>query len=356
MFPMKKTSISAGVLGFWLGLSGTATTLASGSDYVVYQNPAYAQSAPSAGSATQNYYAYVQPTPHAYPTPSRGHAGQGGQYYGQAAETVTYQGYLDPQGNLYYVVVPEGGQRNQPTQKGSKARSTASSSTPPQQWSTGPLDMTVPQFNQFSEWLTFDDGPHPQVTTTLLRYLQTAGITHATFFFIGDRMRQYPDLVRQVAAAGYTIGYHSMDHRDFKHASKEAIERDIIQFKNTLNTILGQEYPLSLGRPPYGGFAAGASQMALPAGARSYNGLSQRVAPAIRTAFQDQGLQLVLWDVDSQDWRRPIAPSLVSKHYKPGQGKVWLFHEFPKTDIARVFPSFLRKIKNMNNTATLPNG
>jgi peptidoglycan/xylan/chitin deacetylase (PgdA/CDA1 family) len=59
--------------------------------------------------------------------------------------------------------------------------------------------------------LTFDDGPDPKFTPLLLDRLVDAGIL-ATFFWIGQRAREHPDLCRQVRAAGHTVGSHSFSH------------------------------------------------------------------------------------------------------------------------------------------------
>lgn len=64
--------------------------------------------------------------------------------------------------------------------------------------------------------LTFDDGPHP-VTTR--RILETFGRTRhrATFFVLGEKVRQHPDVVREIHAGGHTLGVHG-DQHDRLHA------------------------------------------------------------------------------------------------------------------------------------------
>ncbi len=68
-----------------------------------------------------------------------------------------------------------------------------------------------------SVYLTFDDGPIPESTPFILKTLAHFGI-HATFFMVGDNVRKYPDLYRQVVEAGPRIGNHTYNHMGgFKH-------------------------------------------------------------------------------------------------------------------------------------------
>ena len=66
-------------------------------------------------------------------------------------------------------------------------------------------------------YLTFDDGPIPEATPFILATLAEFGI-HATFFMVGDNVRKYPELYRQVVEAGHRIGNHTYNHMGgFKH-------------------------------------------------------------------------------------------------------------------------------------------
>src|SRR5258708_34850444 len=59
--------------------------------------------------------------------------------------------------------------------------------------------------------LTFDDGPWPATTPKVLVALAEQGV-RATFFLIGKPASEHPELVRRIAAAGHTIGYHTRTH------------------------------------------------------------------------------------------------------------------------------------------------
>jgi peptidoglycan/xylan/chitin deacetylase (PgdA/CDA1 family) len=59
--------------------------------------------------------------------------------------------------------------------------------------------------------LSFDDGPHPETTRRVLALLAEAGAT-ATFFVLGDKAERYPDVVREIAAAGHEVALHGYSH------------------------------------------------------------------------------------------------------------------------------------------------
>lgn len=62
-----------------------------------------------------------------------------------------------------------------------------------------------------SVFLTFDDGPVPEVTPWLLDVLDEYGIK-ATFFVVGDNVRKYPELFRMIVERGHSVGNHTFNH------------------------------------------------------------------------------------------------------------------------------------------------
>lgn len=208
-----------------------------------------------------------------------------------------------------------------------------------------PDDRVVPLFTSFPALLTFDDGPNPLVTPELIGHLQRAGLTDTIFFFVGERMAKFPHLVRRVARAGFPIGYHSMTHDSMVHWSEWQIRKDIRRFKEVLNGILGYEYPLIWGRPPYGGIVKpGEQSLAHRPHSRR---LIDRVAENIHSAFAAEDLGMMLWDVDTQDWKRPLKPRLVTNQFTPERRQIWLFHEYLKTDILIRLPDLLWRFQEM---------
>jgi peptidoglycan/xylan/chitin deacetylase (PgdA/CDA1 family) len=97
--------------------------------------------------------------------------------------------------------------------------------------------------------LTFDDGPHPDVTPDLLRLLDGAGV-RATFFLLGRQTERYPAIVRAIVAAGHEIGVHGYEHRLLLKRTPSASRADIQRAFATITEISGVR-PLWW-RPPYG--------------------------------------------------------------------------------------------------------
>ncbi|MCI7309485.1 MAG: polysaccharide deacetylase family protein, partial [Prevotella sp.] len=67
-------------------------------------------------------------------------------------------------------------------------------------------------------YLTFDDGPIPESTPSILETLARYDV-HATFFMVGDNVRKYPHLYQQIVDAGHRVGNHTFNHwGGFKHS------------------------------------------------------------------------------------------------------------------------------------------
>jgi peptidoglycan-N-acetylglucosamine deacetylase len=95
--------------------------------------------------------------------------------------------------------------------------------------------------------LTFDDGPHPETTPRLLRILAEHD-AHATFFLVGSRAAEMPDLVDRIAAEGHLIGSHGWDHCVGWWRGSKSIGVDL----NRAESVLGRHLNPKVYRPPYG--------------------------------------------------------------------------------------------------------
>lgn len=92
-------------------------------------------------------------------------------------------------------------------------------------------------------FLTFDDGPVPEVTPLVLRILEEYGVK-ATFFMVGDNVRKHPGLIDEVLAAGHGIGNHTMHHLQGRTCSAAQYMADIAE----ADALIGSR----LFRPPHG--------------------------------------------------------------------------------------------------------
>lgn len=94
-----------------------------------------------------------------------------------------------------------------------------------------------------SVYLTFDDGPSPDVTPWVLDLLDEYG-AKATFFCIGKNAELYPDLIQEIKRRGHTIGNHTYSHSKSLFINCENYVEDVDMANEFLNS--------NLIRPPYG--------------------------------------------------------------------------------------------------------
>lgn len=86
--------------------------------------------------------------------------------------------------------------------------------------------------------LTFDDGP--QKTNDALLEVLKARNTHATFFMIGDKIKERPELVREIAAQGHDVAWHSMSHSLHSGCTAEFVENDIKSGIELITEVVGK--------------------------------------------------------------------------------------------------------------------
>lgn len=162
--------------------------------------------------------------------------------------------------------------------------------------------------------ITFDDGP-TAFTARLLDSLREEGI-HATFFLLGQRIKQRPDLVRRMMEEGHEVGNHSYSHPNMHKLSPAARHYEMEQ-TNVLLRELGAA-PRYF-RPPYG----------------KYDGALARMA-------RDMDMDMVMWTTDSRDWKRRPAdyrnlPTFSGLHMRPEEMRgVFLFHDTQQSTVQDV--------------------
>lgn len=98
--------------------------------------------------------------------------------------------------------------------------------------------------------ITFDDGPNPEFTPEVLRLLKDYG-QHASFFLIGEKAKENPELLKQILREGHSIGNHSYSHsKSFGFFSTRKIIEELQKTNTILEKITGKE--VKLFRPPFG--------------------------------------------------------------------------------------------------------
>ncbi len=133
--------------------------------------------------------------------------------------------------------------------------------------------------------LTFDDGPDPRGTPQVLDALAAAE-AQATFFVLGARAADHPELIERILAAGHAVGLHGHEHLRHSELSRAAGEED----SDRALGVLGE-----LGVQP--------SRWRTPWGVE---------AEWTREVATQRGLDLVHWDADTHDWRGDRAPAMLA--------------------------------------------
>lgn len=148
--------------------------------------------------------------------------------------------------------------------------------------------------------LTFDDGPWPTTTTQILDILKENNIK-ATFFWVGRYLQSYPEIGKQVAAAGHAIGNHTWNHEYLKY-NEYGAAREIDRTSSLIEDLTGIQ--TSMFRPP---------------GGILNNGL---VAYA-----QKKNYAVVMWSADSFDWRTLTESLMDNVMRQANSGGIVLMHD-----------------------------
>jgi peptidoglycan/xylan/chitin deacetylase (PgdA/CDA1 family) len=108
-----------------------------------------------------------------------------------------------------------------------------------------PVTQTIPKKTIV---LTFDDGPNPTYTPTVLKILKKYDVP-GTFFLVGSMVSRYPDIVKQMVAQGEEVGIHTFTHVDLSYQSDARIKREMQQTQLALAGAAG--ITTTLFRAPY---------------------------------------------------------------------------------------------------------
>ncbi|MFQ3545263.1 polysaccharide deacetylase family protein [Halobacillus rhizosphaerae] len=101
--------------------------------------------------------------------------------------------------------------------------------------------------------LTFNDGPHPKVTRRILGTLKSYH-AKATFFMIGQRVKYYPEIAREVAEQGNQIGNHTWDHSRADYLTSKELKKELEKTQRIIQQTTGQTPTVV--RYPFGGVPA----------------------------------------------------------------------------------------------------
>jgi len=169
-------------------------------------------------------------------------------------------------------------------------------------------------------YLTFDDGPTPEITDWVLKTLKKYN-AKASFFCIGNNIEKYPEVFQNIITEGHTIGNHTYNHlKGWKNKTKNYI-KDTQKTEALINNF---KLPNAkkLFRPPYGKFKNKQSKKLL-----------------------EEGYRIILWDVLSYDWDKSVSKDTCFNNVTSAakEGSIVVFHDSVKAsrNLKYVLPKVL---------------
>lgn len=151
--------------------------------------------------------------------------------------------------------------------------------------------------------ITFDDGPHPHGTVSVLETLR-AYDAKATFFLAGEQVERRPALAAEIVAAGHRVELHCHRHRNQLRLTPRMLIEDAERGRASIEEATGQA--ITDYRPPYGIFSG--------------SGLR---------AIRSRGWRPVLWSQWGRDWDRGATPESITRRLTSGvgAGDILLLHD-----------------------------
>lgn len=166
-------------------------------------------------------------------------------------------------------------------------------------------------------FITFDDGPIPEVTPWVLDTLDRYGIK-ATFFFVGDNVRKYPHLYEEVKRRGHSYGNHTMHHLQGFKTTRLRYMRDITEADGLIDS--------TLFRPPHGL-------------------MRWSQAKAIKNHYN-----IVMYDLVTRDYSIKMTPQEVFRNVTryARNGSIIVFHDSLKAErnMKEVLPRAIEWLQN----------
>lgn len=171
--------------------------------------------------------------------------------------------------------------------------------------------------------ITFDDGPHPEHTPTILNILKEYN-TQATFFMIGKNVDTNPTIAKQIVDAGHEVGNHSYNHRNTHGIlSTKKVAEEIAQCNGATAKATGVHTHYY--RPPFG-----------------------VTNPNIAGAVAHSNMQAIGWDIRSLDTTTNDADALLKRITdRIANGSILLLHDTQAVTVA-VLPKLLEYCRQHN--------
>jgi len=166
-------------------------------------------------------------------------------------------------------------------------------------------------------FITFDDGPNPEITSFVLDLLKQYH-WKATFFCVGQNVIKYPELFERIKAEGHTIGNHTMKHLNSVKTENELYLQSFREFEEIV--------PTSLFRPPYG-----------------------RIKPSVAKEIAHTH-QIIMWSWLSYDYDLSVSNErILSEAKRIKKGEILVLHDNAKITERQkeLLPSLFESLKKM---------
>jgi peptidoglycan/xylan/chitin deacetylase (PgdA/CDA1 family) len=174
-------------------------------------------------------------------------------------------------------------------------------------------------------YLTFDDGPNPEITAWVMDELKKHQIK-ATFFCVGDNLRKFPEVAKRLLTEGHHIGNHTMHHiKGWKYNNDDYLE-DVENCEKEIRKIQEQfenkTAQSRLFRPPYG-----------------------QIKPSHIKLLRERGYEIIQWSDLSCDYDKHLncEKSLSALVKNAKSGSIVVFHDSEKAEhqLKQILPSYL---------------
>jgi len=148
-------------------------------------------------------------------------------------------------------------------------------------------------------YLTFDDGPTPEITNWTLDILKQYN-AKATFFCIGANVKKHPNIFERIIKDAHTVGNHTQNHIKGWTTKTKKYLREVQDAQNAI------DYKTNLFRPPYG-----------------------QITPKQGRKLIDLGYKIIMWDVLSFDWEVDVSEEKCLENVisKSKAGSIIVFHD-----------------------------
>ncbi len=163
-------------------------------------------------------------------------------------------------------------------------------------------------------FLTFDDGPTPEITEWTLKELKKYN-AKATFFCIGKNVVNHPSICQKILDEGHSIGNHTHNHLNGWKSRNATYFKNVERAEKTLQLLKNSEQRIRnsklLFRPPYG-----------------------KIKPSQAKNLNKKGYKIIMWDVLSADFDQKITVEkcLDNVTKNTNNGSIVVFHDSKKAE------------------------